>query len=229
MKVPSELLYLAVVPLPDAEWRLIAQDAALPDHFEADLIPRDTTLARVTLEVRIIDGRPTCVRLGLRALAWTHDSRYPKGDDPASGPITGTTLRRIPLGRYLTHVSAHAVMRFTREPNDGPLGPYTIAGQPAWPVYDAPRASDHGAVLDVLAGKRGARRGIPLEESDLREVRDVYRAALDVGQPPTITVAQTMHVSRATASRWIAQAREQGYLGAAVPGRAGEHTKNRGK
>jgi hypothetical protein len=62
-----------------------------------------------------------------------------------------------------------------------------------------------------------------LEESErLERAAVIYRLAALGGDPATQAVAQDLGVSRATAGRIVARAREQGLLGPAVGTRAGE-------
>jgi hypothetical protein len=58
----------------------------------------------------------------------------------------------------------------------------------------------------------------------LRYVALIYRLGFAVSFAPTGEVVEAFGISRATAGRWIAQARERGYLGKAADRRAGEFT-----
>lgn len=67
------------------------------------------------------------------------------------------------------------------------------------------------------------RRG-PIPDDELRRVAEIYRQASIASAAPTNAVRDQMGVSRATAGRWVALARERGFLGAARPNAAGEVT-----
>jgi lipocalin len=55
-----------------------------------------------------------------------------------------------------------------------------------------------------------------------------YRAALEAEpRAPTKWLAERMYVSLPTARRWIQRARDLGYLGASIPGKAGERKGKR--
>jgi hypothetical protein len=71
------------------------------------------------------------------------------------------------------------------------------------PVFSS---NDDRAKLYERFGKTGRRprRGSPLTKENLSRVAELYRAALENGDPPTQTVADAMHVTRSTASRWVA-------------------------
>jgi hypothetical protein len=56
----------------------------------------------------------------------------------------------------------------------------------------------------------------------LADVADTYRTALADGEPPTQAVANRFSVSHRTATRWVAEARAAGELGAAIGPVAGE-------
>ncbi|MGH7747559.1 MAG: hypothetical protein ACREQ5_22790, partial [Candidatus Dormibacteria bacterium] len=66
-------------------------------------------------------------------------------------------------------------------------------------------------------------RGRRTTDEKLRQVTDVYRAAVAAGKRPTQAVADQLHYKRAHAGRLVMQARQAGFLGPAVKGKAGEH------
>jgi hypothetical protein len=74
----------------------------------------------------------------------------------------------------------------------------------------------------TLAEMRGVRREARRKVSDefLREVAEVYRA--NVSDKPTTAVARWSGKKHRTAGLYVKQAREKGYLGPAVVGKAGE-------
>lgn len=80
-----------------------------------------------------------------------------------------------------------------------------IGGDGIMEAYPAP----------VEPGKR-------IPDEHFERVADVYRYAVKLGRPPTEGVAEAFDVARSTAGRWVVQARRRGFLGPAMPGRAGE-------
>ena len=171
----------------------IGEGFAVPRRFWAD-----SDSVSVCVEVHDDQGQAHCVAIEVR------------GDRLTSADL------RLPLARLVRRAVAGAAVAV----NPGAGG--TI---------------DQLAVLNGLLrrGKReldvyqryvdGAdrpRRGRPVSDDHLRRVAKVYRDAVQRGDPPTQTVADTMHASRATAARWVTRARERGMLGAAAPGKAGE-------
>lgn len=59
-------------------------------------------------------------------------------------------------------------------------------------------------------------------DEGLQLVAAIYRLAYAFGYSPTAGLAEAFRTSRATAGRWIAAARERGFLGPAVGTKAGE-------
>jgi hypothetical protein len=53
-------------------------------------------------------------------------------------------------------------------------------------------------------------------------VAELYPTAVAHGDPPDEAIARAMHASRSSAARWVRMARERGFLGPALKGRAGE-------
>jgi hypothetical protein len=81
-----------------------------------------------------------------------------------------------------------------------------------------------GGERDALEERFGRRprRGSPITDANLNAVAERYREALERGDPPTQSVARELNVARSTAARWVTKARERGFLGPALQGRAGE-------
>jgi hypothetical protein len=85
---------------------------------------------------------------------------------------------------------------------------------------------DYDAFVERSAGLAGAalpRRGRPdLGDDHYREVARVYREAWARGdRAPTVAVAEAFSIRKTTAAKWVVVARRRGYLGPAVPRRAG--------
>lgn len=118
------------------------------------------------------------------------------------GPaVTSEAIRSVPVAR-LVREAAPALLSIERTDHG------SAAGVP-------------NAAADRIALLRAAG---PVDET-LRLVAHAYRVGLATGATPTKAVEETFDVSRATAGRWIAQARARGFLGPAEVGKAGEaHT-----
>lgn len=62
-----------------------------------------------------------------------------------------------------------------------------------------------------------------LTDDLLREVAEIYRAAIAEGRHPTTAVRDALMVSHSQAAKYVSRARKRGYLGPTSAGRAGEH------
>jgi hypothetical protein len=117
-------------------------------------------------------------------------------------PVTGEVLRSIPVA-LLTKQHLRSVVEVTTT-GEGDSAVTRIS----------PR------VLTEEVRQRLVESGPTAETLDW--VGYFYRLALLVGDPPTRTVEVLFQVPRSTAGRWVAAAREHGYLGPAEgPGKAG--------
>ncbi len=103
----------------------------------------------------------------------------------------------------------------------------TIAQRPGGPVVTAlgirgiaigALARETGVHAIIEAGNdmtpipEGIAAGGPTDEA-LRRLAEIYRAALVFGEPPARTVRERLGITAPTAGRWIARARERGFLG----------------
>jgi hypothetical protein len=163
-------------------------------------VPRRFTAesATIALEIEVdSDGTRHCRAAAVRAT----------GDED----VTSETLR-IPLARLMKQAVAGASRYYaSMEPGGEPVFHVFLRGPRDAEFYD-----------EYTRDARRPRRGSPLNDEHLRQVTELYRAALERGDPPTQTVADEMHAARSTAARWVAKARERGLLGASVRGKAGE-------
>jgi hypothetical protein len=165
--------------------------------------------AEVTLDVDVDDqGVATCRRIELSAEL-----------------VNGELLRRVPVGRLVAAAMTAAHFRFV--PRDEPSGG-ALRIDFGEKIARLPSGAESVEFYERYAqNARRPRRGSPLTEENLRQVADLYRAAMRRGDPPTQTIAQAMHITRSTASRWVAAAREKELLGKALRGRAGEREEER--
>lgn len=197
----------------------IGTGLAVARRFIAEVTPADESLPICKLRV-LVEDRPICVALQCERR-------------PGGAPLTSALLRRLPLAQYVREVTTHESFRYTHDEAERKLWAsgrtvlsFELDGRPAW---GAPRPPGRSLADDAeerraavrLMSRRQPRRGIPITDDDLREVAEVYRAHEVTGRP-TAAVMEHHNVARATASRWIARARERGYLGAAFRGRGGE-------
>jgi len=122
------------------------------------------------------------------------------------GPITTESLRRCNVSGLLRA----AIAADTRPRVDNPDGTFRVldVGEPENQAWGGPRL--------------GPGRGRAMPADHLEQVARIYREALAAGLPPTKAVRLKMNASQSTAARWVAQARDRGFLGPAVGTQAGE-------
>jgi hypothetical protein len=115
-----------------------------------------------------------------------------------------------------------------RRVDGGP--PVTTESLRRVPLAGIVGAGLRGSVLE--SGEDGVRPfSIPSDvaahgptDQALRAAATVYRFSHALGEPPTKAVAASLGLTHSTAARWVAKARERGYLGPTSQGRAGEVT-----
>lgn len=122
---------------------------------------------------------------------------------PDGPPVTGEALRRLTVAAFVRH-SVQANVHLAE-----------LSGHPWEP--DSSRVAF--GLLDPHHRDRMREAG-PVTET-LQWVARIYSLALATGDKPTRTVEVVFGVPRYTASRWVAAARDRGFLGPAQPGKAG--------
>jgi hypothetical protein len=88
----------------------------------------------------------------------------------------------------------------------------------AWLANDLAEENRLQQALD----RRGQRGGRGVGTDFYKGIALEYRRLYEQQPGPTSTIARRRGVHRSTASRWVRRARELGYLGPAMPRRAGE-------
>lgn len=88
-------------------------------------------------------------------------------------------------------------------------------------------ASAVGWLSPTAGVDREALRSAGPTREGLRVIAAVYRLTQLAGAAPTLSVAEYLQCSRSTAARWIRAARDEGLLGPAIYGKAGERPKPR--
>ncbi len=175
------------------EWVEVG-DYQLPSGYTlAYSPPRGAAEPAWEVEYAVEDGTPRCIGVAVRA--------NEGGREVQASDLRG--LRLDDLGEDAAiNVARHRVR--------------TDSGEVAW-VRDLRR------FRDVRAGVHAARRGSRLAVTDdlLRTVADVYRELLD--DRPTEAVRQHLELgSDRTARLYVKRARDRGFLGQAIQGKAGE-------
>lgn len=164
-----------------------------PQRFVAEA---DSLAVEVELDA---EGIPHCHGLNLR--------------NAAGEGITTQTLRRVALVRLMREAVAQAARLYT---------PVEKNGKPVFRIVSTPPSEAVDFYERYTKEARRPRQGSPVTDERLEAVADFYRKAMEEGKPPTREIADSMHVARSTAARWVSKARERGFLGPARRGRAGE-------
>ncbi len=171
----------------------IGKDRIAPRHFTARWDDGDPDTPTVTATFEVRDGIPQC-----------REVRITSAD--AGREVQASDGRKLRIADWLEDALAISAM-----PYGGKSGATTR--------WDAPRPTDgKETVQQVRMVRREARRRITDEM--LQEVAEVYRA--NIGRGPTEAVAARFGKSHRTAGHYVKQARAAGYLGEAMPGKAGE-------
>jgi hypothetical protein len=116
---------------------------------------------------------------------------------PGGPPVTTERIREIPVALIVRRLAQENLIR-VEETEPG--------------IY-------HGTPFQWKGLRKAAEQG-PTDET-LKGVALLYRFAYACGLPPTKAVTDELKLPRSTASRWIALAREHGYLGTTRERKAG--------
>lgn len=146
----------------------------------------------------------------------------PVGDEPgwrmtfdASDGVprcVSVTVEKTEAGREIRSLDLRLSVEDALE-----MATQSIAGRRVMPSYEDVRS---GASLRAVRGaRRSARRKVT--DDVLREVADIYRRNLS--DNPTESVAVHLGVADRTARLYVRRARDAGFLGEALRGKAGEH------
>lgn len=196
----------------DVDFALIRRRYVVPRWFTAQVRIGEV---QVELGIEVDDhGHARCRELRVQTdTAWARELRTPLlTDDDAD--ISGEVLRDLPVARIKRAALSDVMTKVGKLP-DGSLAPAITT-----------QADRDEFYRDFATGMRPPRKGAPLNDQHLRDVAERYRAALEHGDPPTQTIADQypVPVARSTVAKWVMKARERGFLGPALRGKAGEGT-----
>ncbi len=164
----------------------------------------------------IVRDRPAIVAVEVyaadpEAIRAAMPKRWPGLALPPLGeaPITSTGIR-IPLAEKLAEYVT------TREVRDR-----LISKAPTLPKPIREQAAKRLRTLERSKPEpRGPGRPPQYGDEHFEKVAAIYTAALRLGDPPTLAVAEDFVVSKSTAAKWIARAREKGLLPETAQGKA---------
>jgi hypothetical protein len=147
----------------------------------------------ITLEFGLVGSRNELIRLEIAAI------------DPRNGPLTTSVLRQLPLASLAADVRKKhkAATEDLVDLFGGNLSARDVAEMRR--LWEDPH-------------RRGP-KGHPPEQ--YRDVALVYADAYRAGDNPRVAVMNHFEVAKDTAAKWVQRARELGFLGQTVKGRAG--------
>jgi len=165
-----------------------------------DVVVNDPALPYpVRLEVSVLSSRGVEVR-----------SVAVEVPDPTkAGSIKATELRKLKVDTYL-----RLALETVRQP----------------PVQLDENTFTDASGSTIWGGRpvRQPGRGRPVGDDFLREVADIYRAAVAAQEKaPVDVVRRELQGTRSSAGRWVGQARQRGFLGDAVGPVAGEQERKK--
>lgn len=148
------------------------------------------------------DGRVVCTGL----IVGLNEAHPAVGRTYSPAEVTSRALRNIPVAEMIGQAVANP-------------------GAPAHHKVYRDAAMARAPEIPRVRRSPGP-KGHPDEH--FRMVADLYRLALrDHPKAPIRWLTGELAADRSTVTRWVQRARDKGYLGAAVPGRAGEAEESR--
>lgn len=168
----------------------------VPEKFGCHLVDSPDKSPEVSIVWQVVDGSPVCREVCVRAVDTDHEVQR-------SG-LAGVRIEDL-LEDTIRMLLWTSDLRDTANPDD-----------PVWPSGVAERL----AVREVRQAR--ATRKVKITDELLREVAKTYRE--NVENNPTQAVATRFAKEPRTARLYVKRAREKGFLGAAIKGRAGEQS-----
>jgi hypothetical protein len=152
------------------------------------------------MTVRVVHGKPVCQSLAA--------SRREGGR-----PVTRRGLNLLPVENLVREIAAAAAMK--------------VETGPGYVTYDLITASgDFAAARRELSPARGRQPDPAVHDVLLRQVVEAYRDLLaeEIRKPKPV-IAKKFMISQSYVGALLREARQRGWLGPAIPGRAGEATE----
>jgi hypothetical protein len=185
------------------KWKVTASDELaavgqmqMPERFTLHLFEDDAGGPNIDLTWQIRNGAPECVDVHITRTEGGHEIR-----------VSGLAGVRI---EDCLEVAVYWLMSARVDGGSEPELP------------DKTHWFDFGRAREAVSETRTARaaRKVKITDGFLREVAEVYRANL--ADRPTEAVAEHFDKQHRTAALYVKRARERGFLGAAIKGKAGE-------
>jgi hypothetical protein len=172
----------------------VGESLRMPSRFTLHLRRAADGGPDVDVTWQIRQGAPECVEVRIAATEDGHEIR-----------VSGLAGLRI---NDCLDFTVKALMSERRRKSGG-------VGRPAWFSFSAGSRE----AIEQTRTARAARK-TKITDELLQEVADIYRA--NVNDKPTEAVAEHFDRPHRTAALYVRRARDRGFLGAAIKGRAGE-------
>jgi hypothetical protein len=151
------------------------------------------------IKVEVVHGKPVCTAL--------EATRRPGGM-----PVTRRGLNSLPVERLVRIIAAQAS--------------WQKSAGPGHVTYDLIAGDDERAKVRHQLEPRRGRRPDPATHDDLiRQAVRAYRELLPTTMHPKPHIAAELNISKSYVAALLREARQRGWLGPAIPGRAGEATE----
>lgn len=152
------------------------------------------------ITVRVVHGKPVCQSLAA--------SRREGGR-----PVTRRGLNSLPVEHLVREIAVSAALKME-------TGPGYVAYDPIT------ESNERAAARRQLAPPRGRQPDPAAHDALVRQVVDAYRDLLDekIWKPKPI-IANEFSISQSYVAALLREARQRGWLGPAIPGRAGESSE----
>lgn len=186
---------------------------------------------------RIQYGVPTPVGISLRSWITNQESefsgnhnRLPYDTDDAELPhVDGRLMRELPMGALIDASRAllgEGLRHDLWATYDNPQFLAEGLAKGMGPQFPGVLAHLRESVAEDLAAVEGPKHGRDLGNDHYREVAQVYAAAVQAGEPPTVAVAEHFTVEKSSAAKKVARARQRGFLPPTTKGRIGPLSKD---
>jgi hypothetical protein len=173
------------------------------------------------IHIGVVDGMAGCVKIVARSRLLTASTlRSLTTRSNVDSPHDATLPPPGPIGEIVRGMVTETAVRVVRTVEGEVIGVHSFSTDNVLATIEERTIDIATELSDAERSRRGRK---PLTDKHLKEVAEVYREAISQRRSTQRTIAEKWTIQYATARRWVAIARERGFLGPA-PGRrqAGE-------
>lgn len=184
-------------PRESGTWVKLDDSREMPSEFVAVFQPRKgVDEPFVEMHFAVIDGVPQCRVISISAIKGKRELR-------------ASDLRALPVEVILENVAAQIAEEITRDERGNVVKAVKRPYVEEWM---------RGGISAVRSARRQGKRKVT--DDLLREVAQIYRE--NVNDSPTLAIAAHFGVADRTARLYVRRARDAGFLGESIKGKAGE-------